>query len=411
MSLITSCPACGTMFRVVPDQLKISEGWVRCGHCSEIFDASAHLSDESVLETLRTAEAAPPPLHAPAVPAYLAVDPPEPPAELPPPAVSAADSPAVPPAAPPAAPPAVPAAPAVPFEPQAADGQEMDDSSWPTPSDFPGGPQPTTPPDDLASRPSSAYGALPDGAAAVAAVAAAAREGDDSSFFGTEHEPLEPSPLDGPFVFRRSELVDHNHDEPAMPPPPPEDQLAAEDHEELAPEEHHDVSFVRQARRRAFWRRPLVRAVLLLVCLALAALLALQVGYHERDRLALLQPQLRPALESMCELLQCRLGPPRQIESIVIESSGFGRVRNDTYRLAFTLRNTARVQVAVPAMELTITDAQDRPIARRVLMASELGAPGQALAPASEWSGAVGVVVSSPGAARVAGYRLLAFYP
>ncbi|WP_299763436.1 zinc-ribbon domain-containing protein, partial [Ramlibacter sp.] len=29
MSLITSCPACGTMFRVVPDQLKISEGWVR----------------------------------------------------------------------------------------------------------------------------------------------------------------------------------------------------------------------------------------------------------------------------------------------------------------------------------------------------------------------------------------------
>src|SRR6478672_4319935 len=39
MSLITSCPACGTMFKVVPDQLRISEGWVRCGHCAEIFDA------------------------------------------------------------------------------------------------------------------------------------------------------------------------------------------------------------------------------------------------------------------------------------------------------------------------------------------------------------------------------------
>ena len=34
MSLITGCPACGTMFKVVPDQLKISDGWVRCGHCS-----------------------------------------------------------------------------------------------------------------------------------------------------------------------------------------------------------------------------------------------------------------------------------------------------------------------------------------------------------------------------------------
>ncbi|HSV44521.1 MAG TPA: zinc-ribbon domain-containing protein, partial [Ramlibacter sp.] len=45
MSLITCCPACQTMFRVVPDQLRISEGWVRCGHCSEVFDAAAHLQD------------------------------------------------------------------------------------------------------------------------------------------------------------------------------------------------------------------------------------------------------------------------------------------------------------------------------------------------------------------------------
>src|SRR3954462_11822221 len=50
MSLITSCPSCGTMFRVVPDQLKISEGWVRCGHCAEIFDATAFLTDESTIE-------------------------------------------------------------------------------------------------------------------------------------------------------------------------------------------------------------------------------------------------------------------------------------------------------------------------------------------------------------------------
>ena len=43
MSQITRCPACGTMFKVVPDQLRISEGWVRCGHCAEVFDAAAHL--------------------------------------------------------------------------------------------------------------------------------------------------------------------------------------------------------------------------------------------------------------------------------------------------------------------------------------------------------------------------------
>ena len=39
MSLATRCTACGTVFRVVQDQLKVSEGWVRCGRCDEVFNA------------------------------------------------------------------------------------------------------------------------------------------------------------------------------------------------------------------------------------------------------------------------------------------------------------------------------------------------------------------------------------
>ena len=42
MGLITRCPACGTMFKVVSDQLKVSNGWVRCGQCAEIFDAQLY---------------------------------------------------------------------------------------------------------------------------------------------------------------------------------------------------------------------------------------------------------------------------------------------------------------------------------------------------------------------------------
>lgn len=45
MSLATRCTACGTVFRVVQDQLKVSEGWVRCGRCAEVFDARQHLFD------------------------------------------------------------------------------------------------------------------------------------------------------------------------------------------------------------------------------------------------------------------------------------------------------------------------------------------------------------------------------
>jgi len=43
MSLATRCPACSTVFRVVRDQLKVSEGWVRCGRCSEVFNAAQRL--------------------------------------------------------------------------------------------------------------------------------------------------------------------------------------------------------------------------------------------------------------------------------------------------------------------------------------------------------------------------------
>ncbi len=37
------------MFKCVPDQLRVSDGWVRCGQCDEVFDANQHLQpDESI---------------------------------------------------------------------------------------------------------------------------------------------------------------------------------------------------------------------------------------------------------------------------------------------------------------------------------------------------------------------------
>jgi predicted Zn finger-like uncharacterized protein len=45
MSMATRCIACGTIFRVVEDQLKVSDGWVRCGRCDEVFNALEGLFD------------------------------------------------------------------------------------------------------------------------------------------------------------------------------------------------------------------------------------------------------------------------------------------------------------------------------------------------------------------------------
>ena len=43
MRLITRCPQCETTFRVIPDQLKLAQGWVRCGRCTRVFEADQHL--------------------------------------------------------------------------------------------------------------------------------------------------------------------------------------------------------------------------------------------------------------------------------------------------------------------------------------------------------------------------------
>jgi predicted Zn finger-like uncharacterized protein len=45
MSLATRCTSCATAFRVVQDQLKVSEGWVRCGRCDAVFNALEGLFD------------------------------------------------------------------------------------------------------------------------------------------------------------------------------------------------------------------------------------------------------------------------------------------------------------------------------------------------------------------------------
>jgi len=45
------------MFKVVADQLKVSDGWVRCGHCDGVFDASAHFQAMAEPEAMDVPEA------------------------------------------------------------------------------------------------------------------------------------------------------------------------------------------------------------------------------------------------------------------------------------------------------------------------------------------------------------------
>lgn len=260
MSLNTRCPACETVFKVVPDQLKVSSGWVRCGRCAEVFDARAQML------TSISAQAKP------------------------------------------------------------------------------------------------ATASLP-----VAAPVSVAAKTPEAS-------------------------VD------AVP----------------------ELSFVRHAKNKAFWQHPNVVRSLLALLMALTGLLAFQVVLHQRNELAAMHPGLQSGLESFCQAMGCVIEPVKQLEALKIESSSFQKMQEsaqgDTYALKVTLKSSAAQPLAVPALELTLTDTNDNPVLRRVLLANELGFQGKTLAPLGEWHAALSMVVAAnqgPNLARapITGYRVLAFYP
>lgn len=79
MALATRCPHCQTVFRIVPDQLKLHRGLVRCGHCREVFDGVLHQVEVPARATPPSPPPAPPSPPASAAPP-VAVEPPTAPA-------------------------------------------------------------------------------------------------------------------------------------------------------------------------------------------------------------------------------------------------------------------------------------------------------------------------------------------
>ena len=392
MSQVTRCPACGTSFKVVPDQLRISQGWVRCGQCNEIFDASQSLRDQAALagDTMPvTAQQ------------DVAVDAPGPAAaapELP----DAPQDPDTPPPAPvlldiapqwlQSTPPEVPVSdPAVSLDEGFVEYQQSQPA---TQEAAPVVAEPQAPATDLAPRappgPERLFVALtPDTIARAEAPVS------------IDAMPLPQRPASEP---------------PASPPQPPRGRPMAPPASgvPVLDPAHADVSFLREAAdaapvrpvaapRRALWAG--------LVVLLLLALL-LQWAMQARDRLATTAPALRPVLQALCVPFQCRVQPLRRIDAIVIDGSALSALGEQGYRLSLTLRNRAEHAVALPALVLSLTDIQEQPVVRRVLLPDALGTPPVALAAHGEWSTSVDLqMADNAGRARVVGYRLDAFYP
>lgn len=290
------------MFKVVPDQLRVSDGWVRCGQCNEVFDANANLqhgADEA------------PKAHATETESAVA-------------------------------------------------GIQSTDT--PPPEPF------------LEVNPHALHLELDDNGVAVV-------ESDVPSEI-----PVRSSPQDVP---------EEAHPLPTAPA-----------------EELPKHSFMHTGRSPSRWNQTWVRVTLSFAGLVLGGGLFLQVVVQERDRIVAVEPASRRFIEPLCEILNCKIAPLRQIESIVIDNSSFIKVRSDVYRLSVALKNTAQTPIATPDLELTLTDMQDQSVVRRVFSAGVFAKHQMAMDPAGEMQITLPVTVKlNAGTETVSGYRLLSFYP
>ena len=150
-------------------------------------------------------------------------------------------------------------------------------------------------------------------------------------------------------------------------------------------------------------------------CLLLLIVLLAQVAFFFRIELAARLPGLKPALVSYCMLLQCTVPLPQKADQLSIESSDLEAAdpaQAGIITLNATLRNHAPYAQAYPNLELTLTDTQDKALARRTFHPAEYLKPGEdeqkGLAPSRELNVKLHLDTTD---IKPSGYRLFLFYP
>ena len=160
--------------------------------------------------------------------------------------------------------------------------------------------------------------------------------------------------------------------------------------------------------------KPARRWLWLTGALLLLLLLLAQAAYQYRSAIVLLVPEAKPYAAALCATLGCDLPLPRRIELISIDASD---LQADTTNpsvmvLTATLKNRAIFNQQHPSLELTLTDAQDQPVVRRVLAPPDyLGKTANAQAGFGA-NAEIAIKVFIEGSqVKATGYRLYLFYP
>jgi predicted Zn finger-like uncharacterized protein len=381
-AILTRCPGCSTVFRVTAAQLALREGQVRCGHCRAVFDANAeHVSLD--------ATSPPRPVDAPQQPAARFDET----AELDTYAGDLAEGLSDEAGS-------LEADAATANDTVASDGTAVEATAVAGASD-----------ERSAGERSAGEGAAHEGAAHEgAAHEGAAHEGAAHEGAAGERTSAVPSPDEA--TRDETSLAEDAPDAATVGPTDatPEPAPAA-----LAPS-----GFAQRSPAARFeWKQhpttgvPSTRLYAAAGALLIVALLA-QALFEYRDALAANAPASRPLLSAACALFGCTIEPPRDAGALSIDASDLQAdpAHRGLLLLSATLRNRSTHAIAFPHLELTLTDASDRIVARRAFAPAEYagGAADPHRGIPANGEHVVRVFLDAS-ATQQAGYRLYLFYP
>ncbi len=141
-------------------------------------------------------------------------------------------------------------------------------------------------------------------------------------------------------------------------------------------------------------------------CMLVLTLLS-QFVVVQRNWLAAEEPALRPILSALCA---CEVTWPREPEAVLIESSSFTENPEGGYTVQLRLKNTQHHPVAMPALELSLTDLQDQVLVRRVFTAQELSGKDHVQA-LRDVRSTLNFDLDEKVSKRITGFRAIVFYP
>lgn len=131
-----------------------------------------------------------------------------------------------------------------------------------------------------------------------------------------------------------------------------------------------------------------------------------------RNPLAASVPQLKPALQSLCAALGCKVELPAQIDYVTIEQGELQTLSESTFSFTTLLRNQSTTAQAWPDIELRLDDANDKAVLRRVFTPHDYLGPdadlGKGFAPHSEQSIKLYFELRQ---LKASGYHIAVFYP